>query len=265
MCSFDSGCQTIWCLCFIIIWLWKCSPLFRFINKPAALLVLSLFFPPPFHIFSLSATISGCTQSACFYMAHTHPMFCHMTALLSTNFEISQRAGDEYRFLLLLAEAMHSRTPASGCRHTTHTNTGAPPDFTILQLCGPLCVPPPPTLWRLHLLTGSWWISSPDSESEFQPACSCRRPALLDEGAAGENCIRCLSSAMLGWWMGVTSTLCMYMKTGFISQVAACCPPYLPNSALATCASFLPDNFSFYVVDTPFPPRLLSAALLHLL
>lgn len=262
MCSFDSGCQTIWCLCFIIIWLWKCSPLFRFINKPAALLVLSLFFP----LRSISSVYQRPFQAVrnrlvFIWRIHT-PCFvtwppCYLPTLryrseLVMNIDFSSSSQKQ-----CTAARLHRDVD------TQHTQTLAPRPTS--QYCNyAVHFASPPTLWRLHLLTGSWWISSPDSESEFQPACSCRRPALLDEGAAGENGIRCLSSAMLGWWMGVTSTLCMYMKTGFISQVAACCPPYLPNSALATCASFLPDNFSFYVADTPFPPRLLSAALLHL-
>lgn len=240
------------------------------------LFVPSLFFSSIFYLQSISNhfrlytiglfflfCIFFCTIWCTFTQIHTSCFVTWPGCYLPT-LRYHSELGDEYRFLLL-AEAMHSRTSASKCRHTPYTQTLAPRPTP--QDCNYAVHFASPTLWRLHLLTGSWWIFSPDSKSEFQPApraavhrWSCRsHPSLIDEGAAGENCIRCLSSPMLGWWMGVTSTLCMYMKTWFISQVAACCPPYLPNS------SFLPDNFSFYLVDASFPPRLLSAALLHLL
>lgn len=108
--------------------------------------------------------------------------------------------------------------------------------------------------------------SSPPSRLSIHRSCCRSQRSLIDEAAVEENCIRCLSSPMLGWWMGVASTLCMYMKTRFISWVTVSCPPYLPNSALATCFSFLSDMFlSAFILSTPHSPHLPSAALLHFL
>lgn len=153
----------------------KCSPLFSFINKPAVLFSLSLF--SFFRSISSVYRPPGCTQSACFSFLHLRygarlrrcapHVLSHDRVAIYQLLRYRSELGDEYRFLLL-AEATHSRTSASNCRHSQHTNIGAPPDFTRLQLCGPLCVPHP-----LTAASADWILM------DFQPRFQIRIPVRL--------------------------------------------------------------------------------------
>lgn len=133
-------------------------------------------------------TISGCTQLACFSLLHfrygarlrryTPHVLSHDRVAIYQLWDITASWVMNIDFSSSQKQCTAARLQRNVDTHNTrNTQTLAPRPTS--QDCNYAVYFASPALWRLHLLTGSWWISSPDSESEFQPASSCRRPPLV--------------------------------------------------------------------------------------